>query len=186
MLIAATVVAVLVLVGAGVLFVALPPGADSASAAAVEHVEERSDRGSAKVLTQQDWGEGQLVLVAYERRGVKRLALAFASDELRGWRVTSYTEETAEPDDVVVGSLLIASSDGGDGQPAWSAAVGQLIDDRIDRVEIKWASGESSLAPRVSDAYLVVQKGKTTAREARYLAKDGAEIAKVPVEQVDA
>jgi hypothetical protein len=186
LLIAATVVAVLVIVGAAGLFVVLPPGAESAPAAAVEHVDERADAGSSKVLTQQDWGEGQLVLVGYERRGVKRLGLAFASDELRGWRVTSYTEETAEPDDVVVGSLLVASSQGGDGQPAWSAAVGQLIDDRIDRVEIKWASGDSSFAPRVSDAYLVVQKGTTTALEARYLSKEGAEIAKVPVEQVDA
>ena len=185
-LVAASIVAVLALAGAVVAFVVIPPGEASTQAATLEHVDDRSDAGTAKILTQQDWGEGQLVLVAYERRGAKRLGLAFAAEQLRGWRVTSYTEESVEPDDVVVGSLLVASSAGGQGQPPWSAAVGQLIDDRIDRVEIRWASGESSFAPRVSDAYLVVQEGTTTALEARYLAKDGAEVARVPVEETGA
>ena len=175
-------VVVLLAIAAAVLFVVLPAGSDNAQAAAVEHVEEKADGGTAKALTQQDWGDGALVLIGYERSGVKRLGLAFASKQFRGWRVSSYTEETVEPDDVVVGSLLIASSDGGDGEPAWSAAVGELIDSRIDRVELKWASGETSLGPRVNDAFLVVQEGQTTALEARYLSKDGAEIAKVPVE----
>ncbi len=176
-------IAVLVIAAALISLVVVPAGSESPQGAVLEHVDERADDGTARVLAQRDWGEGQLVLVGLDRRGAKRLGLAFAADQTRGWRVTSYTEESVEPDDVVVGSLLIASSPGGDGQPAWSAAVGQLLDDRIDRVEIKWASGESSFAARVTDAYLVVQKGTTKALEARYLAKDGAEIAKVPVEE---
>lgn len=186
LLIIGTVVAVLTIVAAAALFVVIPPGEGSPQAAALEHVADRGDRDSAKVLTQQDWGKGQLVLVGYENRGAKRLGLAFADEQTRGWRVSSYTEETVEPDDVVVGSLLIASSEGGSGQPAWSAAVGELLDKRIDRVEIRWASGESSFGPRVGDAYLVVEKGTTTALEARYLAKDGTEVAKVPVEETGA
>lgn len=164
-----------------VLTVVAPSGAGSASDAALAHVSGRGDAGTGQVLTQQDWGDGQLVLVSYERQGAKRLGLAFASKQLRGWRVGAYTEESVEPDDVVVGSLLIASSDGGGGQPAWSAAVGELIDSRIDRVEIKWATGETTMAPRVNDSFLVVEEGTTNALEARFLADDGSEIAKVPV-----
>jgi hypothetical protein len=174
------VVAAVAAVAAVVIFV-LPSGSASASAATVDHVADRADRGSEKVLAQRDWGDGSLVLVGYARRGVRRLGLAFASKGLRGWKVGSYTEEPVEPDDVVVGSLLVASSAGGGGQPAWSAAVGELIDARIDRVEVKWSSGEKTIAPRTGSAYLVVQKGTTKAVEARYLADDGAEVAKVPV-----
>src|SRR5688572_1617049 len=112
------------------LFVIAPGGEDSAQAATLEHVSDRADGGSAKVLTQHDWGEGQLVLVGYDRRGVRRLGIAFAAEGFRGWKVTSYTEETVEPDDVKVGSLLVASSDGGAGQPPWTAAVGELLDSR--------------------------------------------------------
>jgi hypothetical protein len=175
-------VAALIGLAAVVLFVVAPAGAGSAEAAAISHVEDRGDSGTPKLLTQRDWGEGQLVLVSYEKGGVKRLGLAFAANKFRGWHVDAYTEETVEPDDVVVGSLLIASSDGGTGQPPWSAAVGELIDSRVDRVEVTWATGdEPAFAPRVNDAYLVVQQGTTTATEARYLSEDGAEIAKVPI-----
>ncbi len=165
------------------LFVIAPGGGDTAEAAVLDHVSDRADSGTAKVLAQQDWGDGQLVLVGYEGRGARRLGIAFASEQFRGWKVGSYTEESVEPDDVVVGSLLIASSDGGDGQPPWTAAVGELIDDRIQRVEAKWASEETSLGPRTNDAYMAVQREVTTATEARYLADDGAEIARVPVDQ---
>lgn len=180
-LLAGGTVAVLAAAAALFLFVIAPSGADSPPAAVLDHVRDRADASSAKVLTQHDWGEGQLVLVAYEGHGVRRLGLAFAAEALRGWTVRSYTEESVEPDDVVVGSLLIASSEGGDGQPAWTAAVGELIDSRIDRVEIGW-EGSKSVGNRNNDAYLVVEKGTTTATEARYLGKDGEEIARVPVE----
>jgi hypothetical protein len=165
------------------LLVIAPSGGNSAQAAVLSHVSDRADANTAKVLTQQDWGDGQLVLVGYEGRGVRRLGIAFAAKQMRGWKVRSYTEESVEPDDVVVGSLLIASSEGGDGQPAWTAAVGELIDDRIERVEVKWAASDTSVGPRATDAYMVIERGVTTATEARYLADDGAEIARVPVDQ---
>jgi hypothetical protein len=183
LLIVAGAVAGVLALAALFLFVIAPSGGDSAPAAVLDHVSDRSDPNTAKVLAQQDWGDGQLVLVGYEGRGVRRLGIAFAAEAIRGWKVRSYTEESVEPDDVVVGSLLIASSEGGDGQPPWTAAVGELIDDRIQRVEAKWASGEATLGPRTNDAYMAVQRGVTTATEARYLADDGAEIARVPVDQ---
>ncbi len=180
LLVGATVVVVALV--AGVAIFVLPSRSDSASDATIDHVSGRGAGGSAKVLAQRDWGEGSLVLVGYESEGVRRLGLAFASKGIRGWRVGSYTEEPIEPDDVVVGSLLVASSAGsGSAEPAWSAAMGELIDSRIDRVEVGWATGEKALAPRTGEAYLVVQKGRTKVLEVRYLADDGSEVAKVPV-----
>jgi hypothetical protein len=172
--------AVIAVIAAGAVFFVLGRGSGDAEEAVVEHVEERGS--GARVLAQQDWGDGQLVLVGYDRRGVRRLGLAFAAKGLLGWKVGSYTEETVEPDDVVVGSLLIASSEGGDGQPAWTAAVGELTDTRIERVEVTWASGKS-VGPRNGEAYMVVERGNTTATEVRYLAENGQEIARVPVDQ---
>lgn len=181
---AASVGAVVIASVLVLLLVVAPAGANSASDAALEHVGGRSDRDSAHVLANQDWGDGQLVLVGYDRRGVRRLGLAFASEALRGWRIDSYTEEPVEPDDVVVGSLLVASSSGGSGQPAWSAAVGELLDKRVDRVEIEWRDGDETIAPRTGDAFLVVRSGQTRARKARFLSDAGAEIATVPISKV--
>jgi hypothetical protein len=166
------------------LFIVAPSGGSSATQAALDRVAGKADRGSAKVLAQRDHGDGELVLVGYDRGGVRRLGLAFTSKQLRGWRVQSYTEEPVEPDDVVVGSLLVASSPGGSGQPPWSAAVGELLDRRIDRVQVTWANGTRSIGARTGDAYLVVEDAKTRAVEARYLDDKGAEIAKVPVSKV--
>jgi hypothetical protein len=166
------------------LFIIAPSGGSSATQAALDHLEGRADRGSAEVLARRDHGEGELVLLGYDRQGVRRLGLAFASKQLRGWRVQSYTEEPVEPDDVVVGSLLVASSQGGSGQPAWSAAVGELLDRRIERVQVTWANGTRTVGARTGDAYLVVESARTRALEARYLDEDGTEIAKVPVSKV--
>jgi hypothetical protein len=175
---------VLVALALVLLFVVAPAGSGSPSEAAADHLSKRADRGTSEVLARRVWGDGELVLVGYDRRGVRRLGLAFVSEQLRGWRVRSYTEEPVEPDDVVVGSLLIASSPGGDGEPSWSAAVGELLDRRIDRVQITWTDGDESIGARTGDAYLVVERGEARAREARYLDEDGAEIAKVPVSKV--
>jgi len=180
LIIGASVAAVAALAAVYV-FVIAPGGEDSAQAAALEHVADRADGQSAKVLTQHDWGDGQLILLGYDRRGVRRLGIAFAAKSFRGWKVSSYTEETVEPDDVKVGSLLIASSDGGGGQPPWTAAVGELLDSRIDRVDVKWSTGDNNIGPRVGEAYMVVERGNTTAEEVRYLADNGEEIARVPV-----
>jgi hypothetical protein len=148
----------------------------------LDRVSERADDDSAKVLAQQDWGGGRLVLAGYDRRGERRLAIAFVQDALRGWRVRAYTEEVVELHDVVVGSLIVASSEGGSGQPAWSVAVGELEDPRIRRVEVKWTSGETSTGERSGDAYIVTQADETEATVVRYLAEDGTEVARVPVE----
>lgn len=177
-------VTVLVALACVFLFIIAPSGGNSATDAALDHVTGRADRGTAEVLARRDHGEGELVLVGYDRRGVRQLGIAFASKQLRGWRVGSYTEEPVEPDDVVVGSLLVASSAGGSGQPAWSAAVGELLDRRIERVQITWANGTKTVGARTGDAYLVVEGARTRAVQARYLDKDGTEIAKVPVSKV--
>lgn len=168
-------------IAAVLLLVVFPGGAGTATDALIEHVADEADPGSAEVLASQDWGDGHLVLVAFNRSGERVLGLGFVSRDLRGWRVSAYTQEAVEPDDVVVGSLLVASSEGGSGQPPWSAAVGELLDGRVDRVEIAWESGQSTIGPRVGNAYLVTHEGETTATEALYLSEEGTEIARVPV-----
>jgi hypothetical protein len=156
-------------------------GAPSAEAAVLDRVRANAE-GTGKILATQPWGEGKLVLAGYQRGQERRLAIAFADRRGNGWMVAVYTEETVKLTDVGVGSLLVASFEGGKGQPPWSVAAGELADQRIARVEVKWASGQTSTAVRRGNAYLAVQEGTTTPLEARYLAKDGTEIAPVPVE----
>jgi hypothetical protein len=165
-----------------VVFVLLRSGAPSAEQAMLQRVRGSADPGSAKILVNRAWGDGRLVLTRYDQGTQHRLALGFTIERSRGWRLAAYTEETVEPTDVVVGSLLVASSEGGEGQPPWSAAAGQIKDNRIVRVEIRWASGDVTSAQRRNGAYLVLLEGTTTPLEARYLAKDGTEVAKVPIE----
>ncbi|MEX0873814.1 MAG: hypothetical protein WD646_12110 [Actinomycetota bacterium] len=174
--------ALLVAIALVLLFVVFPSGSSSVDAAMLDRVSERADESSAKVLAQQDWGDGRLVVAGYDRRGERRLAIAFVQDALRGWRVRGYTEELVELHDVVVGSLVIATSEGGSSQPAWSVAVGELEDPRIQRIEVRWASGDTSTASRSGDAYLSAEEGETEATVIRYLAEDGTEIARVPIE----
>ncbi|HYZ92496.1 MAG TPA: hypothetical protein VFA34_08890 [Actinomycetota bacterium] len=162
-------------------FFVLPGGSDSASAAILDRVTQTADNDTAKLLIDREWGDGRLLLASFEKGAESRLALGFAIERGRGWRLAAYTEERAERRDVVVGSLLVASSEGGTGQPPWSAAAGELRGTNIHRVIIRWASGETSSAFAKDNAYLVVQRGTTTPLEARYLAKDGNEIAKVPI-----
>lgn len=166
-----------------VLFVLRPAGASSANAAILGRINEQSDVENARVLVTRGWDEGRFVLAAYDKGDVHRLALGFAMEQRRGWHLTAYTEETVTGNDIRgIGSLLVASSDGGPGQPPWSAAAGQIAENSVVRVEIRWASGDSATATRVNGAYLVLQEGTTTPLEARYLTKEGAERAKVPIE----
>lgn len=159
-----------------------PGGASSPSAAILERMGDEPGGDAPRVLVDRDWGDGRFVLASYGGSDEHRLALGFAIEQAGGWRLAAYTEETVSSKDVVVASLLVASSEGGSGQPPWSAAAGEISDDRIVRVEIRWASGEVTSAPRTNGAYLVLDQGTTTPLEARYLAKDGTEIAKVPIE----
>lgn len=172
----------LVVVVAVIAVLVVGTGAGSANEAFVTHVDEDADDGSAAALASREWGDGRLVLVGYDRGGERVLGLGYAGDGLLGWQVASYTEEQVEPDDVVVGSLLVASAPGGSGQPAWSAAVGEIADSRVDQVEVTWANGDTSTGERTDDdAYIVAAEGETEAMQARYLAADGTEIAQVPV-----
>lgn len=165
-----------------VVFVAIPGGAPSANQAILERLEERGDPDTPRVLVNHGWGEGRLILGAYRRGEDLRLALGFVIERGRGWQLAGYTEETVTSRDVGVGSLLVASSEGGDGQPPWSVAAGHLVDQRVQEVEISWASGDVSSSSRKNNAYLVIQEGTTVPLEARYLSGDGVEIAKVPIE----
>lgn len=163
------------------LFVLAPAGASSARDAVRERIAETNGARDPEVLVVREWGDGEFVLAGFERRSERRLALAFVVERSRGWHVAGYTERTAQVSDVVVGSLLVASSTGGSGQPPWSAAVGELNDPRVRTVEVSWAGGDSSTAVRNNDAYLTVRRGRTTAREARYLDGEHTEIARVPI-----
>jgi hypothetical protein len=165
------------------LYVLRPAGAESANAALLERIADRPEATSARVLLTRGWGEGRFVLGAYDAGDGRRLALGFALEQRRGWELVAYTEQTVTTNDIRgIGSLLVASSDGGPGQPAWSAAAGQLADRSVMRVEIRWASGEATSATRVNDAFLVLEEGTTTPLEARYLTGEGAERARVPIE----
>lgn len=176
----AVVVIALVAVGA-VLFVLFPAGQDTAVDAALAEVRSREGARDAAVLAERAWGEGTLVLVGSGGRTDRRLALVFAIERSRGYRAASYTSERADTSDVKVGSLLLATSAGGSGQPAWSAAYGELADDRITRTEIVWRDDGKTSADREGLAYLVVREGEVEAATARYLDEDGTEIAAVPV-----
>lgn len=171
---AAAIVVVLALVIA-------PGGATSPGAAVLERISDDPGGDTPRVLVDREWGDGRFVLASYGGSAEHRLALGFALEHAGGWRLAAYTEETVKSTDVVVASLLVASSEGGTGQPPWSAAAGEISDDLVVRVEIRWASGEVTSAPRTNGAYLVLNEGTTTPLEARYLSKTGTEIAKVPV-----
>lgn len=173
----------LLVVGLGVLLfvVVFPAGASTPSAAVLSKVKPPADKGSARVLAEQKWGDGGLVLVRFTRHGQRFLRLAFVSHATRGWRAAGFAEKRAELNDIVVGSLMVASSPGGKGQPAWSAVAGEIGDSRIARVEVKWTSGTTLATQRRNDAYLVIEPGVVRALTARYATREGVEIATVPV-----
>lgn len=175
----ATVVAVVAVV-VGVVLLLSPRGAPSPEAALIERVGEPAE--DRRVIANRRWGDGRLILLAYDRGNAHRLALGYAGRRGDDWHLVAFTEETVKSNDVVVASLLLASSEGSEGQPPWSAAAGELSDERIEKVEIRWASGDVTSAERSNGGYLVLQQGTTTPLEARYLSGDGVEIAKVPIE----
>lgn len=176
------VLALLVALGAGSVIVGAPAGLPDPEAVALNATADDARPGSVEPLLGEDWGEGRLLVLRFEGPdGDRRLAIAFVIDHGRGWRLGGYTQQRAEVSDVRVGSLLVASSEGGKGQPPWTAAFGELSDDRVARVEIAWTGGTTTTATLRDRAYLAVRPDETTVEAVRYLAEDGAEIATVPV-----
>jgi len=173
-----TIVAV---VAALLLFVVFPSGASTGVAAATDKLAARADQGTVRVLITQPWGGGQLILVRFDHRGQRMLRLAFVSHAVRGWRTGGVTEKRAEITDVAIGSLLVARSPGGKGQPPWSVAAGELGDPRIQRIDVRWATGPTTTGGRQNDSYFVVQRGTGRPVSIRYATKNGTEIATVPV-----
>lgn len=164
-------------VSAGVL-VARPLGSSSPGEAA-----RGAHDGVSRVLIQRSWGDGRLIVTGESPKdGVRTVALAFAVDFGRGWHVYDRAQRVAGLADVTVGSLLLATSPGGAGQPSWSAAFGELGDDRIRRIEIIWADGQKTTADREGSAYMIVRRGERKATLARYISADGMEVAQVPIE----
>lgn len=170
-------VLVLVLAAIGVL-VLRPSGADEAVAAAFARVADEDEEAEPELLLEREWGEGRFVLLGYDA-DERTLGLAFAIDRGRGWRIAGWTSQPSDLEDVSVGSMLIASSSGGDGQPPWVAVFGELGDDRIVRVEVEWSEGEPTAADREGDAYFVVRPDGVEPTFVRYLDADDEEVAKV-------
>ncbi|HVL81788.1 MAG TPA: hypothetical protein VM840_09375 [Actinomycetota bacterium] len=169
----------LVVTAVALAFLALRPlGAATPTEAATRY--ESESGAAARVLTDREWGEGRHVLVRTRRGGRTYLSLSFVADTGRGWRVVRRAVEESDPSDIVVGSLLLASAPASDGQPAWTAAFGELSHPDIAVVEILWADGTSGRSDRTGDAYLVVAPGSRTAIEARFLDPQGVEVARVP------
>lgn len=174
-------VVALVAIAAVLLFVVFPAGASTAVAAATSDLNSKADDGTVRVLITQKWGNGELVLIRFDRRGERMLRLTFASKGTRGWRAAGSTDQRADLTDVAVGSMLVARSQGGKGQPPWSAVAGELGDRRIQRIEVAWTQGPRTTDARQNDSYLVVQRGVLDASSVRFVASEGAEIATVPV-----
>ena len=164
------------------LVVVFPAGASTAVSAATSDLPSKADPGTVRVLVTQRWGTGEMVLVRFDRRGRRMLRLAFVSKATRGWRRAGTTDKRADLTDVAVGSMLVATSRGGKGQPPWSAASGELGDERIQRIQIRWTDGKTTTGLRRNDSYLVVEGGSLTVGSVRFLSGAGTEIATVPVQ----
>ena len=170
---------VLILVVALLLFVVFPSGRSTAVAAATSKL--TADSGTVRVLITQKWGNGELVLIRFDKKGDRMLRLVYATHGKRGWRAAGTTDQRADITDVAVGSLLVARSAGGKGQPPWSVAAGELGDPRIQGTQVRWSSGSTTTGARQDDSYLVVRQGTFNVVSVRYASKDGTEIATVPV-----
>src|SRR5205814_121594 len=74
---------IVVAVVALLLFVVFPSGQSSAVAAATSKLS--ADSGTLRVLITQKWGNGELVLIRFDRAGKRMLRLVFAAHGARGW-----------------------------------------------------------------------------------------------------
>ena len=183
LIVAGVVVLALVAIG---LLVFRPSGADEPAEAAFERVADEAEEAEPVLILEREWGEGRLVLVGYNATDPddteRMLGLAFAIDRGRGWRVAGWTSQASDLEDVKVGSLLVANSTGGAGQPPWVAVFGELGDDRIVQVEVEWSEGEPTAAQREGDAYFVVRPDGVEPTFVRYLDAEDEELAKVPAQ----
>jgi hypothetical protein len=170
---------VLIVVAAVLVFVVFPAGQGTPVAAATSKL--KADSGTVRVLVTTKWGDGEFVLVRFDSAGKRMLRLVFASKGARGWRSADATQQRADITDVAVGSLIVARSKGGKGQPPWSVAAGELGDPRIRTVAVRWSNGRTTTGARQNDSYLIVDGGTSSVSSVRYVAGDGAEIATVPV-----
>lgn len=173
------------LVAVGVLALR-PTGYEDPHSAALAAAEPHAEPETPLVLAERTLGEGRIILVAFtDREDASRLGIAFTVDRGRGWRAAGWTHEEAALDDVVVGSLLLASAEGNGDQPAWSAVCGELGEDRITSVEVEWSDGETSRVDREDNAYFAVREGVDTPESVRYLDDEDEEIAVVPVGEAE-
>ncbi len=180
---APAVAAALIGLAAALVAVVQPPGKSTPALAVMADLEDRVAADSARIVADQVWGEGRLLLVSFDDAAERRfLSLAFAIDMGRGWRVAGSRTNEVDLTDVAVGALLVGSSVGGPGQPPWSAVYGKVGDDRIVAVEVEWEDGERTGMEITGEAaYLLVREGSHRAVNVRYSDQEGAEIALVPV-----
>jgi hypothetical protein len=172
--------ALVLAIAAGAVLLLRPAGRSTPEAAA--RAAAGSPTGRVEVIASRTWGQGRLIVTGFHTaRDARRLGLAFTIDRGRGWRVAGYTEEQAATSDVGVGSLLVAASPGGAGQPSWSAAYGELSAGDAAVVEVEWADGTTTRGTPRNGAYLVVRQGEVQAKEVRYLRTDRSVLARVPV-----
>lgn len=168
---------------AAIVVIAVRPYGDADGKTAAVNASLNAGESMPTVLIDKPWGDGLLVLVASgDAVRTRRLSLSFVIDDGRGWRVVKRAVQTADRSDVSVGSLLLATSTGGPGQPAWSAAFGELGVDGIQSVEITWNDATSTRDVRVGGSYLVVRTGAHSGISVRYLDAAGGELAVVPVD----
>lgn len=180
---APAVAAALIGLAAALVAVLQPPGKPTPARAVMADLDDGIASDTARIVADQLWGEGRLLLVCFDDAAERRfLSLAFTIDKGRGWRVAGSRTNEVDLTDVAVGALLVGSSDGGPGQPPWSAVYGKVGDDRIVSVEVEWEDGERTgqqLTPE--RAYLLVREDAHRAVSVRYLDGEGTEIALVPV-----
>lgn len=176
-------IASLAVAGAAIFAVAQrPPVYPDAKTAAVQASLDAQE-SMPSVLIDQPWGKGTFVVIGSgDPVTVRRLSLSFVAPQRGGFKVVKRASQTAARTDVTVGSLLLASSPGAEGQPAWSAAFGEIVDPAIATISVMWGDGTATQAPKNSTSYLVVRAGVHAAISVRYLDASGAERAVVPVD----
>lgn len=136
------------------------------------------DQQTIQVLQSQAWGEGRLVLVAYqqvERNRPRTQCLQMNEiDRPRGrWAAgnssAGCTPIGGSPDPLDVGSGTSSGSD----RPGLSYVSGNVNDPAIVAVEVVWADGEVQQVDVINSSYLAAREGVLSPVEVRGLDTDG-------------